>query len=324
MTSRGISSALQPPLRPRNGHTLQLLAPCRVSDPTKQDQRSPQDQEALLRRWADEHCDVRYEMTVLAGSGSGECLEREEYRRLIDLIETDQYDAVLTEDLGRIVRRIHAHLVCELSVDHGTRLISLNDHVDTAQDGWEDHSIFAAWHHERSNRDTSNRIKRTHRARFQQGGCLGLPIFGYRKLPGAKTDDDVEKVSEAAPILEEWFERLDRGALYAEIADWLNERGVAVGSYCRLPKWDGRMVARVTHHWLLKGVRFRNSARRSAPTARANTSRRKPIRTSSSYAGFRLSPSSRRPTMTASSQRPMLAMPSIAEQAPTASTPGRT
>jgi predicted site-specific integrase-resolvase len=128
------------------------------------------DQGALHNRWLNERAGLPYKVTVVAGSGSGEYLERTEYLQLIELVESDRFDLVLTEDLGRIVRRIHAHLFCELCVDHQTRLIAINDHVDTAEDGWQDRSIFSAWHHERSNRDTSERIKRTHRSRFLQGG----------------------------------------------------------------------------------------------------------------------------------------------------------
>jgi hypothetical protein len=108
----------------------------------------------------------------VAGSGSGEFLDREEFLRLGDLVATGKYDLVLTEDLGRIVRRIYAHIFAEHCVDHATRLISKNDHVDTMVEGWEDRSIFSAWHHERSNRDTSDRIKRAHRGRFLNGGAL--------------------------------------------------------------------------------------------------------------------------------------------------------
>ncbi len=143
-------------------------------------------------------------------------------------------------------------------MDHDTRLISLNDHVDKAEDGWEDRSIFSAWHHERSNRDTSNRIKRTHRAKFLQGSCLSVPIYGYVKKPGAKSDDDVERLPEAEAIYKEWFDRLDNGATYSDIADWLNATGVPLGPYCRRQNWDCRIVGRLTHNWLLKGVRFRN------------------------------------------------------------------
>lgn len=162
---------LKPPLTARNGHTLRVILPCRVSDPGpgKQDIMSLADQEAQYRRWLSEHTALPTEITVVAGSGSGEWLEREEYLHLIELVESDQFDLVLTEDLGRIVRRIHAHLFCELCVDQRTRCVALNDDVDTCVPGWQDRSIFSAWHHERSNRDTSDRIKRSHHNRFEQG-----------------------------------------------------------------------------------------------------------------------------------------------------------
>jgi hypothetical protein len=256
---------LQPPLAPRNGHTLIVLLVCRVSDPTKQDERSPQDQEALLRKWLSEHTNLPCEIHVLAGSGSGECLDRAEYLALGDKIASEKYDAVLTEDLGRIVRRIHAHLVCEDCVDHGVRLISpFSDQIDTAVEGWQDRSIFSAWHHERSNRDTSYRIKRAHRARFLQGGCLPQMIFGYRLKAGVtyenrkRTDADWEKVPESEPIYSEWFRRLDDGALYAEVADWLNANNVSPGPFADNPKWTGPMVGATSHNILLKGIRFRN------------------------------------------------------------------
>ena len=186
------------------------------------------------------------------------------------MVESDQYDLVLTEDLGRIARRVHAHLLCELCVDHRVRLVALNDHVDTCEPGWEDRSIFSAWHHERANRDTSDRIKRTHRSRFEQGRCLPLLVFGYRKKGNGKCDDDVEKIPEAAPIYEEWFRRLDDGSSYSEVADWLNETGVSPGPYARNEEWDCQMVARTSHNWLLKGCRFRNKRK----TRRNNTTGR--------------------------------------------------
>ncbi|MCA9177996.1 MAG: recombinase family protein [Planctomycetales bacterium] len=252
---------LNPPLAPRDGRTLRIVIACRVSDPRpgKQDERSLGDQEAEHRRWIEEHTDLPYEVEVVAGSGSGESLEREEFSQLNDLVASGNYDLVLTEDLGRIARRVHAHLFGEHCVDHDVRLIALNDGVDTATSGWQDRSIFSSWHHERSNRDTSDRIKRTHRNRFNHGGALALPIFGYRKPLGAKGDEDLEKDPACEAILKEWFRKLDEDdASYSEIADWLNEQGAPTGPYCRQEKWTCQMVTRITHNWLLKGVRFRN------------------------------------------------------------------
>jgi hypothetical protein len=82
------------------------------------------------------HTNLPFEIHVLAGSGSGECLDREEYLTLCEEITSEKHDVVLTEDLGRIVRRIHAHLDSEECVYHRVRLISpFADQIDTAVEG---------------------------------------------------------------------------------------------------------------------------------------------------------------------------------------------
>ena len=255
-----MSTSLTSPIVPRNGHTIKVLSVRRVSSPGpgKQDIRSLEDQGDLHKRWLKDHVHGTCDIKVIAGSGSGEYLGRAEFLELVELVETGQYDLVLAEDLGRIVRRMQAHEFCELCDDHQTRLIAINDHIDTGVDGWQDHSIISAWHHERSNRDTSERIKRSHRSRFQHGGTASLPIYGYQKKPDAKSDKDWERLPEAEDVYRKWFERLDRGETYAEISDWLNELGIAPGPYCRNNKWDCRMVSRITHNPILKGERFRN------------------------------------------------------------------
>ena len=94
------------PLVPRNGYKLNIILPCRVSDPGpgKQDVRSNDDQEAMLRARLKDFYDGEVSITVVAGSGSGEWLEREEYRRLIEMVESGEYDLVFTEDLERVFK----------------------------------------------------------------------------------------------------------------------------------------------------------------------------------------------------------------------------
>jgi hypothetical protein len=192
-----------PPKLPKDGRTLQVLVPVRVSDPTKQDERSLGDQRVKIEKFLKENSSYPFELTVLEGRQSGELLDRQEYRKLVELVETGRFDLVVAKDLGRIVRRMQAHRFCENCVDYNTRVIAINDHVDTAQDGWQEASIFSAWHHERSNRDTSDRIKRSHRSRFVQGGVLSCTIFGYVKPPGAKTDAELQRDPAAEPIYKE-------------------------------------------------------------------------------------------------------------------------
>src|SRR5262249_28582832 len=82
----------------------------------------------------------------------------------------------------------------------------------------------------------------------------------------------------AEPVYDEWFRRLENGASYAEVADWLNDQGIPPGPYSRQRTWDCKMVARVTHNPILKGVRVRNDkiSRRVNKTGRRRTVKARP------------------------------------------------
>jgi len=110
-----MSKKLDPPLAPCNGRTLEVLILCRVSDPApgKQDEKSLDDQEAERHEWLTDNTELPLNITVIAGSGSGEYLDREESARALGELETAKYDLILTEDLGRILRRVRAYLFCE-------------------------------------------------------------------------------------------------------------------------------------------------------------------------------------------------------------------
>jgi DNA invertase Pin-like site-specific DNA recombinase len=250
--------SLQPPLTPRIGRILKVLGIARIST-EHQDPLSLDDQEALLRDWLEKSSAVPFELVTIAEQGSGECLDRAGITRAQDLVRSGTFDLVLAEDLGRIYRRVHAQQFAELCEDHGTRLITLNDSIDTAQPNWRVLAGFASMRHEMYNADTAQRIRRSHRNRFANGGVIQFVIYGYHKPPGAKSDAELAKDPAAEPIYQEWFRRLEAGASYAEVADWLNGQGIRPGSFCRTPKWTGPMVSRITHNPLLKGLRVRNA-----------------------------------------------------------------
>ena len=119
---------LDPPLRPKVGSKLNVLMICRVSSPGpgKQREESNDDQEVRLRRFLGEVWDGPIDVRVIAGFGSGEKVDRNEYRQAEDAVSTDQFDLVLCEDLSRISRRYHAQVFCELAEDHDTRVIAVN------------------------------------------------------------------------------------------------------------------------------------------------------------------------------------------------------
>jgi hypothetical protein len=257
MTMRSDHRSLQPPLAPRNGRTLMVLGIARIST-EQQDKRSLDDQVAKMREYVSHAFAGPIEWEFIRSQGSGEYLDRQEFYRAEEIIESGAKDLVVAEDLARICRRKRAYDFCELCVDHDTRLIAINDRVDTAQKGWEDSAFIATWHHERSNRDTSDRIRRTLRSRFSLGGVFQCAIFGYIKAPGARGEADVSKDPAAGLIYDEWFRRLEDGHTFATVADWLNAQGVPTGSHCRTKLWTGTMVGRITRNPILKGLRIRN------------------------------------------------------------------
>lgn len=222
---------LEPPLAPRNGRTLRAIGITRIST-VNQDPKSLEDQKALLIRWVEDRYDGPVEWTFLAGQGSGECLERDEVFEADRLVASGQYDLVIMEDLGRHMRRVQAVVFCEDCEDAGTRLVAINDNIDTACQ-WRLNAFFAAIKHEQSNKDTSERIKRTLRNRFVQGEVVQFTVYGYIKPPGTKSDRDLQKDPAAEAVFREWFKKLENGASFSEIADWLNIQGVPTGPYCR-------------------------------------------------------------------------------------------
>ena len=260
---------------PKRGNTLRVLNIARISG-LNQDERSNSDQDAYCRRHLEGEYSGPAEFTVIKGQGSGEYLDRRELLKAEELIQSGNFDLVICEDIGRIMRRMHAYLFCEMCEDNDTRLIAINDHIDTSRDDWRLNAFFASFKHEMSNKDTSSRIRRTLRNRFDQyGGSLSTyMIYGIIRPPGAKSDADLRKDPDATPIYDEWFRRLENGAFFTEVADWLNSKNVPTGPDCKKKYWTGKSVRVTTRNTLLKGERRRGKT----TTRRINkTGRRKAV-----------------------------------------------
>jgi site-specific DNA recombinase len=257
MVSPHAHSSLQSPLWPRNGHILRVLIIARIST-LHQDPRSLAEQEALCKAYVAHFFSGEVVWKIISSQGSGEVLDREELRQAEALVEAGQLDLVIVEDLARLCRRNRALDFCELCEDAGTRLIAINDHLDTAREDWRINGLIVSFQHEQHNTKASQRLKTRLRERFKTGGAFACPVYGYIKPADAKGDQDVTKDPAAAPIFDEWFRQLENGASYSEVADWLNSKGIPPGPYCDNRRWDCRMVRRVTFNPILKGERQHN------------------------------------------------------------------
>lgn len=256
-----MSNSFQGMPRPKNGRFYRVLSVHRIST-EHQDIRSLDDQEQRCREWVRDNLEAPSgfpaEIESIKSRGSGERLDRVELADIQDALESGEYDLVIAEDLGRICRRNAAIALCEIGEDSGTRVVAINDSLDTLDEGWRLHAMFASFRHEQYNTDTAKRIKRSLRNRFLQGGVFQCPIYGYLKPHPGATDSEVTKDPTAEPIIREIFVRLEAGASYAEVADWLNLSQIPPGPYVRSDKWNGKLVGDLVHSSILKGVRERN------------------------------------------------------------------
>ncbi|MFO0811645.1 MAG: recombinase family protein [Gemmatales bacterium] len=223
----------------------------------KQDARSLDDQVAFCRNWVEQNLEGPFEYIIEKSQGSGENLERPELTRFDQLIRSGQITHVVCEESSRHCRRSYSVMFCELCEDYGVRFVAINDHIDTSTD-WRLHSMFSSMKHEMSNMDTSNRIRRSLRNRFSQGGIVQYQSFGHIKPPGAKHDSELRLDQALVPIVKEVFCRIEAGASYCEVADWLNSQNVPVAKHARTLTWDNAKVRRMVTDPIYKGVRERN------------------------------------------------------------------
>ena len=132
---------------PKNGKTFQVLAFGRIST-KNQDEKSLDDQEQFVRQHLSRIMpDAEFEIKAIAGQGSGQHLDREEFLELSNLVDSGRYDIVIAEDLARILRRMQAYIFCEQAEDAATRVITINDFLDTKDDNWRQTAFFAAYKH---------------------------------------------------------------------------------------------------------------------------------------------------------------------------------
>lgn len=242
---------------PKDGKVYNVLGVCRIST-VHQDGKSLDDQKALYVEWLTRVYGDRFRLSVIQSTGSGEDLTRPALQELRDRVDKGDIDIVISEDLGRIARRMDAFRFCEEAEDSYTRVCAINDGVDTLEENWRMSSMFACIRHETYNRDTSRRIQRTLRNRFAQGGVVQSLPYGYVKPHAHASDSECSKLPEAESVYDEIFRRLEDGQTFSQVADWLNEQRIPTGPACRAKSWNGSLLATVVRNPILKGLRQRN------------------------------------------------------------------
>ncbi len=247
-------------LVPRNGHTLEVFIVCRISGCGTQTELSLDDQEDNGKGLVADNYTGPAEYCVISTTGKGERLDRPELEQIESAFRSQQFDLVIFDDLSRLIRGGEAAKLLGVAVDNGTRVICINDGIDTADPTWEEDALTACSENVAHNERTSRRIKQKCMNRFKKfGGAPGRPIVGVIVPPGAKTYGDWQRDDSLTSIIQEGARRLRDSRNCSAVADWLNSIGFKVGPYCRRKSWNGGMVRHFYSNPLLKGVARRGT-----------------------------------------------------------------
>lgn len=267
--------SLKSSLQPRDGKTLRVLGICRIST-ENQNELSLDDQRAYYERFLRSHYSAAFELETIKSQGSGEWKDRPELIEIDKKIRSRRYDLFISEDLSRLMRDYEALRFIGICRDHDSRYIAINDGVDSADSYCDVPAILALYGHSKNNQATSDRIKRTLRNRFTQGGVIQNLIYGYVKPTGTKSISEVQKDPEAEEIYNQWFTMLEQGQSYSAVADWLNSLNIPLPKTVHKSKrWNVYIVREHTLNPILKGMRQRN---RMMTVKHHESGHRKPVK----------------------------------------------
>lgn len=200
----------------------------------------------------------------LGERGSGMLTDRKSIQEAREEIRSGRWDVVLMEDVSKPYRNprwIYAFI--QDAVDAGIRVIAPGDCVDSADENWEVNLGAAALRHGLHIPDTRRRVRRTATFSFHRGGMVQKVRFGYRKLTKEQAESGrhgpkglrIVKLAKCTPIIREMKNRVLKGDFYEDIAEWLNEEGIAPGLYVKSGIWRAKLVIDLLRNPILSGRR---------------------------------------------------------------------
>ena len=161
---------------------------------------------------------------------SGTQFDRPGFQQMIAEVEADRISVVIIKDMGRFGRDyLQVGTYMELLRKHETRLIALNDGVDTLQ-GDDEFTPFRNIMNEWYARDTSKKIRSAFQAKSLAGKHTSSSVpYGYLKSPEDKNQWIIDPV--AAPIVKRIFQMTMDGKGPYQIAKVLSDEEIDVPAY---------------------------------------------------------------------------------------------
>lgn len=186
---------------------------------------SIQTQRKMLRMYAEENGFPIYNEYVDDGV-SGTTFDRPAFKRMIQDIEDQKVNLVITKDLSRLGRDyILAGQYTEIYFpSKRVRYIAINDGYDS-ESPYTDIAPFKNVINEMYARDISKKIRSAFATSMQEGAFVAaFAPYGYKRDPDDKHHLIIDET--AAEIVEYIFEQAAKGVMPSKIAKTLNERAI--------------------------------------------------------------------------------------------------
>lgn len=190
---------------------------------------SIQNQKRILEDYAEQQGFANYVHFTDDGI-SGTRFDRPGFQKMIDEVKADRISVVIVKDMSRFGRDyLQVGTYMEVLRKHDTRLIALNDSVDTLK-GDDEFTPFRNIMNEWYARDTSKKIRSAFQAKNLAGKHTSSSVpYGYLKSEQDKNQWVVDPV--AAPIVQRIYRMAMEGKGPYQIANILSNEHIEIPAY---------------------------------------------------------------------------------------------
>jgi len=210
---------------------------CRLSqdDGLVGDSSSIQTQKMMLEKYANDNGIIIIDYYIDDGY-SGTNFDRPDFQRMLNDIEDEKVNMVITKDLSRLGRDYirTGYYIDFYFKDKDIRYIAINDNVDTLYDN-NDIAPFKNILNDMYAKDTSRKVKTAVRQRLLKGMFIAShPPYGYKRNPYNKNHLIIDE--EVVDVVRLIFDLALSNMGIATIAKELNRRGIPIPSVYKASK----------------------------------------------------------------------------------------
>lgn len=237
-------------------------------DERQGESNSIHNQKLFLEKYA---ADNGFENTLfLSDDGySGTNFERPAWKKIVEMIEDGEVEALIVKDLSRLGREyLQVGQLTELYFpEKGVRFIAVNDGVDSLVESSNDFNPIRNWANELHAKDTSKKVRAIKRMQAERGERSGSKLpYGYKKKDAQSKEIIPDEAT--APVVCRIFELCAAGKGPNQIARILtgeqilnptNQYYQATGTACnhldttRPYSWCGKTVANILENIVYLG-----------------------------------------------------------------------